>query len=204
MADLFENPIGTDGFEFVEFTSPEPEKLAAYFEQIGFTAVARHRSKNVVRYKQGDINFILNMEPSGQPADIPRRAWRRRQRDGFPGEGRAKAYAEAIRRGAEPAEGTVGPMELNIPAIQAIGGAYIYLVDRYGAHGIYDIDFVPIPGADEKKNSVGLTYLDHLTHNLHPRQHEEVGRLLRAHLQLPRDPLLRHRGQSRPASSRKR
>src|SRR6201989_1095826 len=58
-------------------------------------------------------------------------------------------------------------MELNIPAIQAIGGAYIYLVDRYGAHGIYDIDFVPIPGADEAKNTVGLTYLDHLTHNLH-------------------------------------
>jgi 4-hydroxyphenylpyruvate dioxygenase len=57
-------------------------------------------------------------------------------------------------------------MELNIPAIQAIGGAYIYLVDRYGAHGIYDIDFVPIEGADEKKNSIGLTYLDHLTHNL--------------------------------------
>ena len=79
----------------------------------------------------------------------------------------SKAYAEAIKRGAEPAFGTVGPMELNIPAIQAIGGAYIYLVDRYGAHGIYDIDFVPIPGADEKKNSVGLTYLDHLTHNLH-------------------------------------
>jgi 4-hydroxyphenylpyruvate dioxygenase len=70
MADLFENPIGTDGFEFVEFTSPEPEKLAAYFEQIGFTAVAKHRSKNVVRYKQNDINFILNMEPSGQPADF--------------------------------------------------------------------------------------------------------------------------------------
>ena len=95
-------------------------------------------------------------------------------------------------------------MELNIPAIQAIGGAYIYLVDRYGAHGIYDIDFVPIPGADEAKNSVGLTYLDHLTHNLLPRQHGEVGRLLRAHLQLPRDPLLRHRGQAdRPCLARR-
>jgi 4-hydroxyphenylpyruvate dioxygenase len=70
MADLFENPIGTDGFEFVEFTSPEPEKLAAYFEQIGFTAVAKHRSKNVVRYKQNDINFILNMEPAGQAAEF--------------------------------------------------------------------------------------------------------------------------------------
>ena len=70
MADLFENPIGTDGFEFVEFTSPEPEKLAAYFEQIGFTAVSKHRSKNVVRFKQNDINFILNMEPSGHAAEF--------------------------------------------------------------------------------------------------------------------------------------
>ena len=67
MANLFENPIGTDGFEFVEFTAPEPQKLAAYFERIGFTAVGKHRSKNVVRYKQNDINFILNMEPTGQP-----------------------------------------------------------------------------------------------------------------------------------------
>ena len=66
--DLFENPLGTDGFEFVEFTSPEPERLAGLFEQMGFTAVAKHRSKNVLRFRQGDINFILNMEPSGQAA----------------------------------------------------------------------------------------------------------------------------------------
>ncbi len=62
------NPLGTDGFEFVEFTAPDPQKVARYFELMGFTAVAKHRSKNVLRYKQGDINFILNMEPSGQPA----------------------------------------------------------------------------------------------------------------------------------------
>ena len=69
-SDLFENPLGTDGFEFVEFTSPEPERLGGLFELMGFTAVSRHRSKNVVRYRQGDINFLLNMEPLGQPADF--------------------------------------------------------------------------------------------------------------------------------------
>jgi 4-hydroxyphenylpyruvate dioxygenase len=68
--DLFDNPLGTDGFEFVEFTSPEPERLKGLFELMGFTAVSRHRSKNVLRFRQGDINFILNMEPAGQPADF--------------------------------------------------------------------------------------------------------------------------------------
>jgi 4-hydroxyphenylpyruvate dioxygenase len=166
MPDIFENPLGTDGFEFVEFTSPNPHELGKLFETFGFTAVSRHRSKNVVRYKQGDINFILNMEPSGQPAAFRGQHGAGANAMAFRVKDAAKAYAEAIKRGAEPAFTTVGPMELNIPAIQAIGGAYIYLVDRYGAHGIYDIDFVPIPGADEAKSSVGLTYLDHLTHNL--------------------------------------
>jgi 4-hydroxyphenylpyruvate dioxygenase len=76
------------------------------------------------------------------------------------------ALREAVKRGGEPVEGKVGPMELNIPAIKGIGGAYIYLVDRYGAQSIYDIDFNPIEGADESKNSIGLTHLDHLTHNV--------------------------------------
>jgi 4-hydroxyphenylpyruvate dioxygenase len=167
MPDLYDNPLGTDGFEFVEYTSPDPHTLAKLFESLGFTAVSKHRSKNVVRYKQGDINFILNMEPSGQPAAFRGVHGAGANAMAFRVKDAAKAYSEAIKRGAEPAFTTVGPMELNIPAIQAIGGAYIYLVDRYGAHGIYDIDFVPIPGADEAKNSVGLTYLDHLTHNLH-------------------------------------
>ena len=167
MADMFDNPLGTDGFEFVEFTAPDPMVLGKLFESLGFTAVSRHRSKNVIRFKQGDINFILNMEPSGQPAHFRGTHGAGANAMAFRVKDAAKAYAEAIRRGAEPAFSHVGPMELNIPAIQAIGGAYIYLVDRYGAHGIYDIDFVPIPGADERKNSAGLTYLDHLTHNLH-------------------------------------
>src|SRR5437588_4567534 len=68
--DLFDNPLGTDGFEFVEFTTPEPERLKGLFEQMGFTATDKHRSKNVLRFRQGDINLILNMEPEGHPADF--------------------------------------------------------------------------------------------------------------------------------------
>jgi len=166
--DLFDNPLGTDGFEFVEFTSPDPEALAGQFERMGFTAVARHRSKNVLRYKQGDINFLINMEPSGQAADFRQAHGPSANAMAFRVKDAAKALALAVERGAKAVKGPVGPMELYIPAIEGIGGSYLYLVDRYGAHEIYDVDFVPIEGAAEKEaeNAVGLTYLDHLTHNV--------------------------------------
>jgi 4-hydroxyphenylpyruvate dioxygenase len=167
MADLFENPIGTDGFEFVEFTAPEPQALAAYFEKMGFTGVAKHRSKNVLRYKQGDINFILNMEPTGQPAEFRAEHGPSANAMAFRVKDARAAFEEAVRRGAKPVDMPIGPMELDIPCIEGIGGAYVYLVDRYGAQSIYDVDFKPIDGADEAKNSVGLTYLDHLTHNVY-------------------------------------
>ncbi|MDO8410131.1 MAG: VOC family protein, partial [Phenylobacterium sp.] len=166
--DLFENPLGTDGFEFVEFTSPEPERLGGLFDLMGFTAVSRHRSKTVVRYRQGDINFLLNMEPSGQPADFREVHGPSANAMAFRVRDAGKALALAIERGATPVQGPVGPMELNIPAIEGIGGSNLYLVDRYGAQEIYDVDFVPIPGAAEAEagKGVGLTYLDHLTHNV--------------------------------------
>jgi 4-hydroxyphenylpyruvate dioxygenase len=167
--DLFENPLGTDGFEFVEFTSPEPERLKGLFELMGFTAVSRHRSKNVLRFRQGDINFILNMEPSGQPAAFREAHGPSANAMAFRVRDAAKALKLAVERGAKAVSGPVGPMELNIPAIEGIGGSNLYLVDRYGAQEIYDVDFVPIPGAAEAaaRNSKGLTYLDHLTHNVH-------------------------------------
>ena len=168
MADLFENPLGTDGFEFVEFTSPDPDALATYFRQLGFTAVSQHRSKNVIRFKQGDINFILNMEPVGQAAEFREQRGPSANAMAFRVKDAAQAFREAIARGAEAVDSPIGPMELDIPAIKGIGGAFIYLVDRYGAQSIYDVDFKPIPGAaeEEARNSTGLTYLDHLTHNV--------------------------------------
>ncbi|MCE3289933.1 MAG: hppD [Caulobacter sp.] len=166
--DLFDNPLGTDGFEFVEFTSPDPETLKTLWELMGFTAVARHRSKNVLRFRQGDINFILNMEPVGQPAEFQAAHGPSANAMAFRVRDAAKAFKLAVERGAKPVQGLVGPMELNIPAIEGIGGTNLYLVDRYGAHEIYDVDFLPIEGAEAKEaaNSVGLTYLDHLTHNV--------------------------------------
>jgi 4-hydroxyphenylpyruvate dioxygenase len=167
--DLFDNPLGTDGFEFVEFTAPEPQRLKGLFEQMGFVAVARHRSKDVLRFVQGDINFILNMEPAGQPADFRAAHGPSANAMAFRVRDAARALKLAVERGAKAVTGRVGPMELNIPAIEGIGGSLLYLVDRYGARAIYDVDFVPIEGA-QPSAAVGLTYLDHLTHNVHRGQ----------------------------------
>jgi 4-hydroxyphenylpyruvate dioxygenase len=166
--DLYDNPLGTDGFEFVEFTSPDPIALGRQFEAMGFTAVARHRSKNVLRYKQGDIDFILNMEPRGQAAEFRGAHGPSINALAFRVRDAAAALRLAIERGAKEARGSIGPMELNIPVIEGIGGSHLYLVDRYGAQEIYDVDFVPIPGAQAREQSggAGLTYIDHLTHNV--------------------------------------
>jgi 4-hydroxyphenylpyruvate dioxygenase len=123
----------------------------------------------VLRFRQGDINFILNMEASGQPADFRQAHGPSANAMAFRVKDAAKALKLAVERGAKAVLGPVGPMELNIPAIEGIGGSNLYLVDRYGAQEIYDVDFVPIAGAAEaqSKNAKGLTYLDHLTHNVH-------------------------------------
>lgn len=161
------NPMGTDGFEFVEYTAADPAQLEALFTRLGFKAVAKHRSKNVLLFKQGDVNFILNAEPSSFAQSFARVHGPSACAMAF----RVKDAAYAVRRaeslGAKVFTGAVGPMELNIPAIQGIGGSLIYLVDRYGPSTIYDVDFVPLPGAESVPFGVGLAQIDHLTHNVH-------------------------------------
>ena len=161
-----DNPIGLDGFEFVEFTSPDPEAMADLFVKLGFTHVGNHRSKAVRHYAQGDVNFILNMEREGQPADF--RAAHGPSANGmaFRVRDAEQAMALAMERGATKVESPRGPGELEIPAIEGIGGSFLYLVDRYGADQIYDVDFEPVPGAGPNDNNVGLHTLDHLTHNV--------------------------------------
>ena len=164
--DLWDNPMGTDGFEFVEYTGPDPQALGALFERMGFAAAARHRSKNVTLYKQGDVNFILNAEPESFAQAFARLHGPSVCAIAFRVADAAKAYERAISLGAKPVHGKVGPMELNIPAIEGIGGSLIYLVDRYGERTIYDVDFTPLV-ADIAVPRVGLTGIDHLTHNVH-------------------------------------
>ena len=172
---LWDNPLGTDGFEFIEYAAPDPVALGRLFEQMGFIAVAKHRSKNVLLYRQGEINFIVNAEPDSFAQSFARVHGPSICAIAFRVKDAALAGASAVKHGAWGVENRPGPMELNIPAIKGIGDSLIYLVDRYpgspanagGQVSIYDIDFLPLPGVDQHPQGAGLTYIDHLTHNVH-------------------------------------
>ena len=167
-ADLFDNPMGLAGFEFVEFASPTPGVLEALFEKMGFTLVATHRSKNVVLYRQGGINFIVNREPKSSAAYFAAEHGPSACGLAFRVRNAPKAYARALELGAQPLEMPTGPMELRLPAIKGIGGAPLYLIDRFeDGKSIYDIDFEFIEGVDRRPRGHGLKIVDHLTHNVY-------------------------------------
>jgi 4-hydroxyphenylpyruvate dioxygenase len=155
----------TDGFEFIEYAAPDPESLRRLFEQMGLPAVARHRSKNVTLHRQGDINFIINAERDSFAQGFARAHGPCVCAMAFRVADAANAFKRALELGAKPGPMAVGPMELNIPAIEGIGGSLIYLVDRYGERTIYDVDFLPID-TRAGDGGVGLTRIDHLTHNV--------------------------------------
>jgi len=170
------NPMGTNGFEFVEYASRDPKALEELFTKLGFTKIAKHKSKNVWLWRQGEINFILNAEENSQAEGFYNAHGPSANAMAF----RVKDAAYAIKRakelGAEVVEAKNGPGELHIPAIKGIGGSYLYLVDKYGDKGsIYDIDFMPLPGVNQHPKGAGLTYIDHLTHNVYRGQMEKWG-----------------------------
>lgn len=174
----WENPMGTAGFEFIEYAAPDPVAMGKLFEKMGFTAIAKHRHKNVTLYRQGDINFIINAEPDSFAQRFARLHGPSICAIAFRVQDAAFAYKRALELGAWGFDTHSGPMELNIPAIKGIGDSLIYLVDRWtGKNGakpgdignisIYDVDFVPIAGANPNPTGHGLTYIDHLTHNVY-------------------------------------
>ncbi|HYG90425.1 MAG TPA: 4-hydroxyphenylpyruvate dioxygenase [Azospirillum sp.] len=167
------NPMGTDGFEFIEYTAPDPTQLTGLFEKMGFRPVARHRSKNVTLWRQNGINFIVNAEPDSFAQAFAKVHGPSVCAIAFRVVDAAHAYKRALSLGARPGPSTAGPMELNIPAIQGIGGSLIYLVDRYGDRSIYDVDFDFVEGEPEHPPGVGLIDIDHLTHNVHKGRMEE-------------------------------
>ena len=168
MADLFENPMGLDGFEFVEFAAAERGILEPVFEQTGFAKVAHHRSKDVDLWRQGGINFIVNYEPGSHAHFYAREHGPSACGMAFRVKDATKAFALAIENGAQPMEVATGPMELRLPAIKGIGGALLYLVDRYEeGRSIYDIDFEYIDGVDHHPEGCGFEIIDHLTHNVY-------------------------------------
>jgi 4-hydroxyphenylpyruvate dioxygenase len=168
MADIFDNPMGLNGFEFVEFASPTPGMLEPLFELMGFSAVAKHRSKDVILYRQGDINFVLNKEPDSKAAFFAEEHGPCACGMAFRVADSHQAYSRALEQGAQPIEIPTGPMELRLPAIKGIGGAPLYLIDRYeDGKSIYDIDFEFFEGVDRHPQGCGFKLIDHLTHNVY-------------------------------------
>ncbi|HET7527232.1 MAG TPA: 4-hydroxyphenylpyruvate dioxygenase [Burkholderiaceae bacterium] len=168
MADLFANPMGLMGFEFVEFASPTPNVLEPLFDKLGFSLVAKHRSKDVLLYRQGDINFIVNREPRSQAAYFAAEHGPSACGLAFRVKDSHQAYQLALDNGAQPVEMPTGPMELRLPAIKGIGGAPLYLIDRFeDGKSIYDIDFEWVDGAPRHPVGHGLKRVDHLTHNVY-------------------------------------
>ncbi|MBU8895321.1 4-hydroxyphenylpyruvate dioxygenase [Corallococcus sp. H22C18031201] len=168
MAITPENPLGLDGFEFVEFTGPAPEVMVQLLERLGFTANAKHPTKDLIRYKQGDINLLINREPTGQAAEFRSAHGPSASGMAFRVENARAAYELALERGAKAADPSRGALGQGSYVLEGIGGSLLYLVDRYGPKGsIYDA-WQPIPGAveAEARNNVGLETLDHLTHNV--------------------------------------
>ncbi|MBP6405892.1 MAG: 4-hydroxyphenylpyruvate dioxygenase [Proteobacteria bacterium] len=190
-AATWDNPMGTDGFEFIEYAAPDPQAMGELFERMGFKPIAKHRHKAVTLYRQGGINFIINAEPDSFAQRFARLHGPSVCAIAFRVRDAKAAYERAISLGAWGYAGQAGPGELNIPAIKGIGDSIIYFIDKWrgkngakdgdiGNIGFFDVDFEPLPGAELNPaenllnpKGVGLTYIDHLTHNVHRGRMEE-------------------------------
>jgi 4-hydroxyphenylpyruvate dioxygenase len=165
----FENPMGIDGFEFVEYAAPagQAEALHDLFRRMGFSAVLRHRSRPITVYRQGGVNFLVNEEQGGFAAEFA--AAHGPSACGFGirfGKEAGWVQAQVLSRGGERLAGE-DSRAVQRPVVAGIGGAMLYLVDNYGAEGDVYADYVAIEGADPNPVGYGLTFIDHLTHNLY-------------------------------------
>jgi 4-hydroxyphenylpyruvate dioxygenase len=153
------NPAGLDGFAFVEFTSPEPDRLAWLFGAFGFTLRGRHKRLQVDHYRQGGINLLLNREPSGHAAGFRSDHGPSASAMAFRVQDGEAALTHAEKQGATAAQGSYG-----LPALEGIGGALLYLVDDLAAGAFFDEQFEIV--SEGPFTGSGLHTLDHLTHNV--------------------------------------
>jgi 4-hydroxyphenylpyruvate dioxygenase len=167
----FENPMGINGFEFVEFAAPAGRSgdLHRLFQNMGFTAVLKHKRRPISVYRQGDVNFLVNEDPDSFAADFA--AKHGPCACGFAIRFRKPAsevLKAVLANGGERPANKPDTKAVNAPVVKGIGDCMLYLVDRYGDAGdIYDGDYEPIPGANQHPHGFGLTFIDHLTHNLY-------------------------------------
>ena len=162
------NPMQTDGFEFVEFACVNGgTELDKTFKSMGFSLVAKHRSKNVLLYRQGEINFILNLQPNSFASEFAEQHGPSACAVAFRVKDSGVAFERAVSLGARPFEMKVNQGELAIPAIYGVGGSLVYFVDLYDTKTIYDCDFEFLPGVDANPKGNGLEIIDHLTNNVY-------------------------------------
>lgn len=166
MAEMFDNPMGIDGFEFVEFTAPDCNLLHGLFTRMGFTAVARHRARAVTLYRQNNVNFLVNAEPDSFAADFAAKHGPSACGFAIRVKNAGYAYDRALENGAQAIRNKADTAALSVPKIEGIGGSMLYLIDRYGDADTYADEFEPIDGADQNPRGVGLQFIDHLTHNV--------------------------------------
>ena len=170
-ATTFDNPLGIDGFEFVEFAAPagQGELLHDYFRRMGFSAVLRHKTRAITVYRQNGVNFLLNEDPDSFAADFA--AAHGPSACGFAIRFKrpaAEVFTAVLGNGGEAIAARAGTGAVDAPVVKGIGDCMLYLVDRYGDKGnMYAADFVPVPGAEANPKGYGLTFIDHLTHNLY-------------------------------------
>ncbi|ESQ86369.1 4-hydroxyphenylpyruvate dioxygenase [Asticcacaulis sp. AC466] len=158
-----DNPLGLNGFEFVEFTGPDTATMAAQLEMMGFVAASRHKTRDIVRYKQGHINFLLNTGGSAQARDFADHHGPSANGMAFRVADARAAYNLALENGAQPVDAAQGALGADSYVLKGIGGSLLYLVD----HDIYaDWDAVAGAAEAEAANTVGFEILDHLTHNV--------------------------------------
>ncbi|MDR3389330.1 MAG: 4-hydroxyphenylpyruvate dioxygenase [Rudaea sp.] len=165
----FDNPMGVDGFQFVEFAAPNPALLHELFGKLGFAAVARHKTRAITLYRQGECDFVVNEEPDSFAADFA--AKHGPSACGFGirvSKPAGWAREQALKNGGEAIAEKEASKAVAAPAIKGIGDCMLYLVDRYGDKGsVYDADYAWLPDVERNPEGFGLTFIDHLTHNLY-------------------------------------
>ena len=167
----FENPMGINGFEFVEFAAPAGRsgELHRLFQNMGFTAVLKHKRRPITVYRQGGVNFLINEDPDSFAADFA-------AKHGPSACGFAIRFKKAandvlkmvLANGGEAPADKADSKAVNAPVVKGIGDCMLYLVDRFGAAGsVYEGDYEALPDVDQHPAGFGLTFIDHLTHNLY-------------------------------------
>lgn len=167
MSEKRANPMGTDGFEFVEYAAPDPKILHDLFNRMGFTAVARHKDRSVTLYRQNGINFLVNEEPGSFASDFARAHGPCACGFAVRVKNATEALAYAQQKQAKAFDNKPESLALNVPTLEGIGGSALYLVDQYGnGRDPYETEFEYLPGVEKSPAGSGLMYIDHLTHNV--------------------------------------